>query len=206
MSRDPSKATKFAIPRLKKSPGAEEKPGDSSEYETLSELVQSHLSLIKPPNGLALNKNLPNVPAETNEITVLSENVSKLALPGRSENEKFVIDLTAALTGSRPRAPEKQKERREIESSFEIPFVDCEVEISQPDDALECKLDVSDVLFEKCGNSKGASKFGKALCMRYRHRKPYKIDFSKRLLRNRGGFNFATLSPDDAILSCLRKA
>lgn len=79
--------------------------------------------------------------------------------------------------------------------------------MAQPADVLECKLDISDVVFLKCSKFKGVSKFGKVLCRRYKRSKPYKIDFSNnRYVHKCKVFNFATPSPDDAILSCLKKA
>lgn len=174
------------------------------EYNSLSELVQTHLSLIKP-NGLNVkNVSVTNKP-EANEISVLSDNVSKLNLLGG--NQKITIDLTAALTTVDSKPSIVRTEKPKVEKPFEIPFIDCETEVAQPVDLLECKLDISDVMFLKCNNFKGVSKFGKALCRRYKRLKPYNINFKRSsIVHCCKVFNFTTPSPDDVILSCLKKA
>lgn len=101
--------------------------------------------------------------------------------------------------------PSAVKSEKKIEKSFEIPFIDCEIEVAEPTDTLECTLDISDIVFLKCTNVKGVSKFGRVLCRKYKRVKPYKIDFkNKKVVHKCQVFNFATPSPDDGILSCLK--
>lgn len=201
-------APKFALPRLQKK--ERNVASIDSEYNSLSELVANHLSLLKS-NGVTIYRNPTRTNnSETNEMSVLAEDASKLKLSEdvSLSREEFEIDLTPALTAveSTPTLPQKNKKKTVLQS-FEIPFIDCETELSQPVDTLECKLDISDIMFTKLSLCKGVSKFGKALCRKYRRRKPYKFDFDYYgCARDFKVFNFATPSPDDMILSCLKKA
>lgn len=192
---------KFTIPRLQKKTISNK--NTDSDYNSLSELVESHLSLLKR-NGVSVPNN-----DKPSEMTTLTQSVSKLTLP---ENEnlnrgRFVIDLTAALTAvkSKPAVVTKKDKKQEVEKPFEIPFIDCEIEVSQPVDMLECRLDISDVVFRKSNSFKGVSKFGKALCRRYRMTKPYKVNFKNNLVNDSKMFNFSTPSPDDVISSYIKK-
>lgn len=183
---------------MQKKPSTENSLDVDVEYSSLSELVEAHLSLVKKSE----NKN---------EIANLTEGVTKLTLPTEESNrEKIAIDLTAALTKTTVKAKPPQtktEKQQEAEKPFEIPFVDCEIEVAQPTDVLECKMDISDVLFLKCNDLKGVSKFGKVLCRRYKRTIPYTIEFSNRMHAHTCKvFNFSTPSPDDVILSCLKKS
>lgn len=183
---------------MQKKPSTENNLDVDLEYSSLSELVEAHLSLV-------------NKSENKNEIENITDGVSKLTLPTAENNrEKIAIDLTAALTKTtvkaKPSQPKKEKQQ-EAEKPFEIPFVDCEIEVAQPTDVLECKMDISDVLFLKCNYLKGASEFGKVLCRRYKRTIPYTIHFSSRMHAHTFKvFDFTTPSPDDVILSCLKKS
>lgn len=162
-------------------------------------MVESHLSLLKPKNGTIVNR--------THNVTAI-KSAKKVVLPKNenSSRDRFVVDLTVALkTVETQPIVAKKKIQEKVEKTFEIPFIDCEVELLKPVDTLECKLDISEIVFHKCNNFKGISKFGKVLCRKYTRVKPYKINFNDTVVHNCKVFNFKTPSPDDMILACLKK-
>lgn len=196
------KLPKFSIPKLQKKNSIQK--NTDLEYNSLSELVETHLSLIKP-NCVSLkrfeNASVTNNSATSSKTMDLTKDTAELSL---SNSEKLVIDLTNALATPESKSLFTRKEKVQSVQNFEIPFIDCETEVAQQMDILKCTLDISDALFLKCSNFKGASKFGKALCRNYKKVRLYKINLSHKSV-NSMMFTFAAPSPDDIILSRLRK-
>lgn len=147
------------------------------------------------------------------KINSLTNNVSELRLSDDSKqknktsigNNQWHIDLTLALRDTKS-APLVTKISKHVEEDFDMPFIDCESNAPEFNDILyECKMDISDVLKQKYRLSKKVSKFGKVLCYKYKKTCHRPFDLTDPYKQKCRKFYFDCPSPDDVILTNLKK-
>lgn len=120
-------------------------------------------------------------------------------------NNQWHIDLTLALRDTKS-APLVSKNSKHVEEEFDLPFIDCEVNAPESNETLyECKMDISDILKRKHKLNKKVSKFGKILCYKYKKVHQRSFDLTDPYKQKCRKFYFDNPSPDDIILTNLKK-
>lgn len=147
------------------------------------------------------------------KLNNLTNNISEMCLSESSTqknktgigNNQWHIDLTSALRDTKS-APLVSRSSDHVEEEFDMPFIDCELNAAESNEILyECKMDISEVLKRNHRLNKKVSKFGKILCLKYKRTGNWSFDIQDPYKQKCRKFCFESPSPDDVILTNLKK-
>lgn len=207
-----SLSNKFVIPKLIQNLNVSNEKSDCSNVPEVIADRLSPLKLTRTPINSLTNSNY-NKQENVESCSTIAQNVvshltseSNINKDSIFSDDTWHIDLTAALQSETSVSSSTEKPKKKVEETFEVPFIDCEVETLESNfEMLECQMDISEILTKKLKNYKGISKFGKILCRRYKRTKVCNITFSDMFVHKDRRFLFKTPSPDDIIIKRLRR-